>query len=137
MIWDILEQKIMDAGLGVPGASLFRHAMPFETVQGVMLRAPLTGINVDPHIPGLYKPVLQVIVRHNDPVAGDCYADQVTQALTVIAEENYPATPHRGAVELKVFYPRQLPIQYPRLEGNGFEWSLNFTTAFTIQPLVS
>lgn len=135
MIWDILEKKITDAGLGIAGQTLFRHSMPAEVSRGIMFKNPLVGIVVDPHIPGFHKPDLQCIIRHPDVYEGDTLAEQVQALLTIAGPESYPATAERGAVTLKIFEPKTLPIQYPRLKGNGIEWSLNFITAFNILPL--
>lgn len=135
MIWDILEAKIVDAGLGQPGVSLFRGFMPSDVRVGVMFRHPLQGVRINPYIPGFYRPTLQAIVRHHDPVAGSLLAGQVMKKLTVQGRENHPATAERGAVLISMFYPRELPIQFPRLDGNGIEWSINFITAFSIEPL--
>lgn len=136
MIWDILEAKVVDAGLVVPGETLFRHSMPADVSRGMMIRAPLSGVSVDPYMPGFYKPDIQIIVRHTDPEQGDKFAYQISRALTINAVETHPAIIDvRGQVRLSVFYPKVLPIQYPRLEGNGFEWSLNFVSAFSIQAL--
>lgn len=137
MIWDILEQKLTNAPLSVPavwGKTLFRHTMPGEIAIGMMIKNPLTGIEVDPYLPGFYKPTLQLIVRHTDPELGDILSDEVVKALEIDEPEDFPEAGRRGKVRIHVFYPKLLPIQFPRLDGNGFEWSLNFTTAFAIQP---
>lgn len=133
MIWDILEKKIIDAGLGVPGTSLFRNTMPAECKVGVMLRAPLQGIKTDPYKPGFFKTPLQAIIRHQDVVDGERLANLVTNALTVAGPEVYQPNADRGQVRISIFFPRELPIQFPHLEGNGIEWSINFVTAFAIQ----
>ncbi|SCW95652.1 minor capsid protein [Ancylobacter rudongensis] len=134
MIFDILEHKIAAAGLGVPGESLFRGTMPAECTVGVLFRMPLEGIPVDPHIVGWHKPRLQVIVRHTDPVQGEALANKVIKTLLVEHPEDHPATAERGRARITVFYPAQLPIQFPMLEGNAIEWSLNFRTAFSVEP---
>ena len=137
MIWDILEKKLIDAPLVVPavvGQTIFRHTMPATAAKGVMFKNPLTGIPVDPYLPGFYKPRLQAIVRHTDPEIGEQLSEEVVKALQVDVPEDFDATDKRGRVRIHVFYPSTLPIQFPRLDGNGFEWSLNFTTAFAIQP---
>lgn len=135
MIWDILREKIVTAGLAVAGQTLFLDEMASDVSIGVMLKSPLSGIDVDHNLPNYYKPNLQVIVRHNDPVDGDRLANQVLAALTVETPEHYAANAERGAVQINMFVPRKLPIRYPRLTGGGIEWSLQFITSFSIQPL--
>lgn len=133
MIYDILEKKLADAGL-VPGVSLFRNDMPGECTEGVMIKAPLTGIDIDPHIEGWHKTRLQVITRHTDPVAGDLLANKVCKVLLVEKTESYEASEERGRAHITLFYPEGLPIRFPRLEGNAIEWSQHFHAAFGFEP---
>ena len=132
MIYDILEQKILDQRLGVRGSTLFRNTLPDDCVVGVMTKAPLTGIPVDPYIRGQYHVDWQVVIRHTDPVEGNKLANDVAETFMVEAPEWHAASREHGALSLKIFFPKTLPIQFPRLEGNGFEWSQHFTTVFSI-----
>jgi len=134
MIYDILEKKIADAGLAVPGQGLFRSFMPAEVTIGVMTRAPLTGIPIDPFITGWHRVRMQIITRHTDPVEGNKLASDVCKALIVEQLEIYPATTERGPAHITLFYPESLPVQFPRLEGNGLEFSQHFTAAFGFKP---
>lgn len=134
MIYDILEKKLADSGLVVPGMSLFRNSMEADVTVGVMIRTPLTGINIDPFIEGWHKAELQVITRHTDPVEGSKLANAVCKALIVESPEFYPASDERGPAHVNVFYPLTLPIQYPRLEGNGLEFSQHFKAVFGFKP---
>lgn len=134
MIYDILEKKLADRGLVIPGDSLFRHFMPADCEIGVMIRTPLTGIRIDPFIEGWHKTELQVITRHVDPVEGDRMANEVSRILLVESPEIYEASEERGPAHLNLFYPVTLPIQYPRLEGNGLEFSQHFKAAFGFKP---
>lgn len=134
MIWDIIEQKLTAAGIASEeDGTLFIDEMPADVRVGVMLKSPLTGVRVDECLPGYYKPRLQVIVRHTDPVEGAEKAKAVVAALTAAGVEHYPATTERGAVQINRFYPDALPIRYPRLDGDTIEWSCNFNTSFSIQ----
>lgn len=134
MIYDILEKKLADSGLVVPGTSLFRSTMPHDVSIGVMIRTPLTGITIDPHIEGWHKTQMQVICRHTDPVEGAKFAQQVTKILLVDKPEFYEASDERGPAHINVFYPVTLPIQFPRLEGNGLEFSQHFQAVFGFKP---
>jgi hypothetical protein len=134
MIFDILEKKLTDSGLVVPGASLFRGTMPAECTVGVMIRTPLTGVDIDPFIEGWHKTQIQVITRHTDPVEGERLAAAVCKVLLVDAVEFHEASAERGPAHINIFYPATLPIQYPRLEGNGLEFSQHFTAAFGFKP---
>lgn len=134
MIFDILGKKLTDAGLVVAGESLFYNDMPGEVAVGVMLRSPLQGIPIDPFIVGWHKADLQVITRHTDPVEGEKLANNVTKVLLVEGPEYHEATVDRGPVHINVFWPKTYPIRFPRLEGNGLEWSQHFRAAFGIVP---
>ncbi|MBD9511632.1 hypothetical protein IB265_33290 [Ensifer sp. ENS10] len=134
MIYDILEKKLTDSGLVVAGQSLFRNYMPPECKIGVMIRTPLTGIEINPFIEGWHKTSMQVITRHVDPVEGARMAAHVSRLLIVEAPEKHEASDERGPAHINVFYPSALPIQYPRLEGNGLEFSQHFTAAFGFKP---
>lgn len=134
MIYDILESKIVSAGLAVSGESLFFEDMPGECIKGVMIRTPLQGISIDPFIEGWHRSELQIITRHTDPVIGNKLAMDVCKALIVEAPEKHEAVETRGPAHLNLFYPKTLPIRFPRLEGNGLEWSQHFIVAFGIVP---
>lgn len=132
MIFQVLEKKIAAAGLAVEGESLFRNAMGSEVNVGVLIRPPLTGISIDPFIEGWFKTDIQIIVRHTDPVEGMKLANQISKLLLVEVPE--VTTLSEGRVSISMFYPKTLPVQFPRLAGNGYEFSQHFFTAFSVAP---
>ena len=132
MIIDVLVEKLANAGIAVPGKSLFREMMPAEVSVGVMIRSPLTGIAIDPYITDWYKARIQVITRHTDPLEGDKLAREVTKVLTVVTPENHDATASREAIRIVRFFPETLPVQFPRLKSNGIEISQHFQAVFAI-----
>lgn len=135
MIYDILEQKLAAAGF-VPGETLFRNYLPAECSIGVMTRLPLQGLPIDPNIRGLYRGQMQVIVRHKEPDLGSQMAFLVQKVLTVESREHYPASQERGEAHLDIFFPATMPIFFPRLSGNGYEWSQHFTCVFGMKSLI-
>ena len=130
MIFDILEQKLVNAGLVVAGESLFRNYMPPECSMGLMLRAPLVGIKINPFIPSWYRCEIQLITRHSDPVDGNILALAAARVLKVESLEIYAPSVERGRAHITLFIADTLPIQFPQLEGNGYEWSQHFCAAF-------
>lgn len=134
MIFEILENKLVDAGLGVKGVSLFRNFMPADCQIGVLFRTPLTGVDIDPYIEGWHKDRMQAIVRHVDPVLGEDMAHEVIKTLLVNTPEIYPETPEYPETHISLFFPMAEPIQFPLLEGNCIEWSLNFKMAYGHKP---
>lgn len=133
MIWDIIQKKIENAGIASEAdGNLFLDEMPGDVTIAVMMKSPLSGIRIDGYIPGYYTPTLQLIVRHTDPVEGLKIANRVIEVLKVETPELHVATADRGEVQINRFYPRELPIRYPRLDGGTIEWSINFLTSFTL-----
>lgn len=135
MIFDILEEKLRRSFLLVPGESLFREYMPPECHVGAMTKIPLSGIDIDPHIENWYRGRIQIITRHTDPEEGGRLANKVAGVLRVISPEDYPPSAERGKARISIFFPETLPIRFPRLSGNGYEWSQHFKTTFSFVPL--
>lgn len=135
MIYDILEEKIRNSVLLIPGESLFRNYMPPEVKVGAMVRVPLDGMRIDPHMPNYYRGKMQVITRHTNPVDGDLMANAITKVLIVQVPESYIASDERGDARIMIFFPETLPIRFPSLAGNGFEWAQTFTCAFSFEPI--
>lgn len=132
MIYDILIAKLEALGY-VQGQSLFTGTIPGEINRAVMLRVPLEGVPIDPYIPGRYKGPVQVVVRDNDPGRGARDARAVQKVMTVDARQHFEATPERGRVHLDQSQPRTLPVAYPRLESNIFEWAQTFDLIWGIE----
>ena len=135
MIYDILESKLIADGFQA-GFDLFRNHMPADISVGVMTRVTLQGLPIDPHIPGYYRGEMQVITRHSDRRLGDVMAARVQRILEVTGgHTTYPANDERGEVTLDLFQPITLPINFPRLSGNGFEFSQHFKCVFGMKRL--
>lgn len=132
MIFDIVEKKLSDSGLVVPGQSFFRDSMAGETLIGVMTRVPLIGIAIDPYIEGRFRSNLQIITRHVDPVLGEKLANDVSKVLFVEGLERHET--ENGKCSIHLFYPKTLPVQFPRLEGNGLEFSQHFEAVWVVEP---
>ena len=136
MIFDIIEEKLRVNLALVTGESLFRQFMPAECNIGVMSRIPLSGIPRNPSIPDWYRGSIQIITRHSDPVAGAALSAAVSKTLEVTSPENYPASAERGVAGISLMFPKTLPIFFPQLSGNGYEWSQHFELAFYFKALV-
>ena len=111
-------------GFGVVGNTLFYDHMPADT-EGILLRAPLTGVPVDPYIAGLRKTSLQVIVRASDPDNGSTQAYELFDFLRGVNIE-------MGEIIARVLFPRHEPIAMPPSDGGYYEYSLNLD--FTYHP---
>lgn len=128
IIEDVLVDKLTKSGLVVPGKTLFKAMMPAEVSIGVMIRPPLTGIKIDPYITDWYKTRMQIITRHIDPAEGEVLANKICDELIVEAPELHKT--HN--CKIVRFFPEALPVQFPRLKGNGIEYSQHFQTVFAV-----
>ena len=133
MIYDILEKKLTDSGLLQAGTTLFRHTMPSDVTIGVMIRPSSGGIAIDPYIKDWHKAQIQVITRHTDPVDGENLAREVCSILMTEGPIEFGTTDEHGPGVLTRFYPQMMPIQYPVLEGNVYEFSQHFDAAFAFE----
>lgn len=73
-----------------------------------------------------------MIVRYADPVQGAELANQFTKALLIKTPEVHTVAGKR--IQISLVCPKTLPIQFPRLEGNGLEFSINFKAVFVTKP---
>lgn len=130
MRYDLIVAYLQAQGLGTAGVDVFAHRMPAHVKSGILIRGPLDGIKHDHYIPGYFKAPIQVIYRHFDQVTGDTKAKQISAALTLhncqFSDAGVPA------MHVQQMLPNTLPIHYPRLEGEGIEWSLNFDTVYCL-----
>ena len=130
---DLIAQIIEDEGLGTIGVDIFAYRMDADCHQGILLRAPLDGVPVNVELPNYFKHSLQVVVRSPDQQTGDALAAALQKLLTIY---NRVFLDDSGALlmQLNHLVPRTLPRVYPRLDGQGIEWSMDFNTNY-VMPL--
>lgn len=119
--------KILEtAQIGVANSDIYIDFMPATAKTGVLLRLPLTGVRTDWHLPNHYKTGVQAIVRAQKHATGSVIAAKVYKALTLTQKTAF-ANP---AMIVQHLLPEHLPVVYPRSDGNGIEWSLNFRAVY-------
>lgn len=128
MILDVMTQLIEDAGLAVAGRDLFHMSMPATLDDGIIVKTPLAGIAIDNEAPGFFRTNLQAIVRARDYEIGRALAAKVRKALVVEHERVF--TTSEGDLRVQWIHSISLPIEYPRQEGNQYEFSLNFRAVY-------
>lgn len=133
MIYDMLEERLIAAGFE-PGITLFRETLPADVSVGAFLRIPLSGVPVDGEMRNWYRCRMQLITRHTDVVAGYELAVKAGQAVTILTRIDAPASAERGAAHITQFIPQTLPVRFPALEGNAYEWSQYFSASFAFEP---
>ena len=124
---DILVSKLVAAGVGVAGQTIFVHTMPANAERGVMIKLP--EIKIDANLPRFYCEPIQVIIREQSETAGALLADQVIAALHTYETKDYIAA-DSTRVKINYMLARHLPYRYRRSDGNGIEWSINFETCW-------
>ena len=131
MIYDVFTQRL--AGLNAQlGASLFVGMIPAPIKVAIMLREPLSGTPIDPHMPGHYRAQLQVITRHENTMQGLRLAKEAQKLLTTQHRVHFDATDEHGAGHLDLCFPRTKPVMYPRLDSNLWEWSQIFDVVWGV-----
>lgn len=129
---DIIESLLADAGVGIPGQTLFIHQIPATMREGVMIKLPLEGFPVNGYLPGYFKGSFQVIVRAVTNAEGEAKCREVCKALVTARTKDYFDSPGQLAMRIDQLLLDRLPIRYPRQESNAIEWSINFTVVFVL-----
>jgi hypothetical protein len=128
---DLLAQVLADASLGAIGTSIFVYRMNADCKQGIMLREPLIGVPVDPNLPNYFKHNVQVIVRAPDQATGDALAKNAMKALTFYNRMFFDGD-NNLQMQVNHLFPKILPVVYPRLDGQGIEWSVDMDANYVM-----
>ena len=131
---EYFSKDLADNGFGVLGETIFLYSMPPECRKGIMLNTDRSGVKYDWNLPHFFKCYLQVIDRAQNHADGELLAKQVSDYLQSSSERIYINTLGQPEMIVKFLLPQNLPIRYPRLDGNGIEWSINLETAYTMIP---
>ena len=116
---------LQDAGLGVSGSTLFLNMLPSEATQGILLRNPLRGTDIDYELIDYYKTQFQLIVRTTGDklIDGEMEIRAVLKALTINerqVEDHY----------FKYCRPHTEPVVFPISKGNLIEFNVMFDCCF-------
>lgn len=122
--------KIEALGLGQGGQDIFVDQMESSVVNGILVRTPLTGIDIDHELPNYYRGALQVIVRSAQHAPGKAKADALVSGLSIYETDLLDS--NGKGMRMKRMLPKTLPIVYRRSDGNGIEFSVNFDVAYTM-----
>lgn len=125
---EALSDHIVSLNLGVPGQTLFLHEMPADCHRGILLRLPLIGISVDHELPKYFRGEFQAIVRDKSHSSGAQLAQDLFDAFTLGKMTLLNQTGQ--GMRFNHLHPKTLPIKYRRSDGNGIEWSINFTGSY-------
>ena len=118
-----IANKLQAMNLGEKGKTLFINFMPMECKDGILLRSPLNGTDIDFELPGYYKTTFNVIVRGHD------YAIAAAKMQSVMTALCFFETPLEG-VHYKYVRPKSLPVTFPVSEGNFYEIQVSFDANF-------
>lgn len=111
-------ERLETLGLGTQGQTLFVHAFPAETSEGIMLRPRLTGAKIDHNLPGYLKFDFQMIVRGRSVEPTQALAVQAAKALKMQDSAI-------GALKVNYLRPTNVPVGYPISIGEMVEFNCN------------
>lgn len=135
MRWDLIARRIQDQGLGVEGQTLFIYEMPANVEEGILIKPPLKGVSVDHYIPGYHTCDLQIVIRGLTYEATLVRATAIYNLFHGHSRVEYTEIGSSDVVmKTKQVLADTLPISFPRLEGNGIEFSANFNAVFSLFP---
>lgn len=129
---ELLTKWLEDGGLGTRGVDIYAHRMDADCKKGIVLRLPLEGVKHDWNLPGYHKADIQAIVRAAKQTEGDALSEQVTARMTMYNKDFFDESDNLVMI-VKQMLPRNLPIVYPRSDGQGIEWSIDFATAWVMR----
>lgn len=125
-ILDIVADRLIAAGLGVPGETLFIYHSPEQIKRCLLILPSLDGVELDEELPGYKKMPFQVIVRDMDYQSGLTLAKKVVSALNLSRQSV-------NGVEIKRMRATHDPIAFPIPDSDVIEVSVNMWTAF-VEP---
>lgn len=123
----VFAKHLVDEGIGTIGVDIFVDFMPANCEQGVLLRLPLQGVEIDSELPGYFNSRLQAIVRAPNFTAGETISAAVMSALTMEERTVLNDDADQPSILVNQMLPEHKPVSFPRSESGGIEWSMNFT----------
>lgn len=114
------------ASLGEMGKTIFVHFMPIDVTEGILLRNPFSGTQIDYELPGYFKTQFTVIVRvpSSKIENGIALMNDVMAALTFYDEQVEGMT-------VKYFRPCHKPLTYQVSDGGYVEMMVRIDAVFT------
>jgi hypothetical protein len=111
------------AGLGVAGTDLFVGTMPHDVMEGIMLKDPLYGAEVDDGMRGVYTHWFQLIVRSADPLEGYERARAAAKAI-------YTKRKAIDGLYIVSMAASALPVTYPKGDADATETSVRISLTY-------
>jgi hypothetical protein len=118
-------ELIETAGLGEVGVNLFVGTIPADVTEGVMLRDPLVGAELDEGLNGFTQLEFNVIVRSADPAAGYDKALAISRVLRC----GQVVRPDLFVLRMA---PCTLPVSYPKGDADDIETSVRILIGFKL-----
>lgn len=115
--------KLEADGVGTAGKSIFINFMPFEVKTGLLLRSPLSGMDIDHELPGYFKGEFIVVARSPDYIKALELMREVMLSLTVYNQDI-------DTISVKYMRPNTLPVSFPVSDGQFYEVQVRFDIAY-------
>ncbi|MGY2462242.1 phage tail terminator protein [Vreelandella sulfidaeris] len=119
----MIEKAIIDcikaSPIAVNGIPTFFNFIPDTAHIAIMIDTPIPGFEIDHELPGYYKDVIEVVVRHSDPKAGFDLCREAMQVLNVVNRV-------LGDYHFNYVRPTNEPTAYPVSKGGLREFAVRF-----------
>jgi hypothetical protein len=123
---DYMINALQSARVGVVGRDLFCQFMPYDVKEGVLLLEDLSGAQMSPEIPGLYKTLVLVVVRAKERKDGFDTAREVAQALVALSGTS------DDTVNVKALYALTGVTVFPYSKGNTLEFAIKLGAHYAL-----
>jgi hypothetical protein len=123
MYLEDLATRLRTANISGVGQNVFINGAPSDISQALMILPPLDGLAIDGYLPDYYRGLIQVVARH--PSEPQAYA--LARAASEIMEMRREELP---TIFVNQSRATNLPVVYPRSEGDLFEASVTFDFRF-------
>lgn len=118
-------QYLEDEGVATRGISVFVNNMPAGCDQGLLMRHPFGGTEIDHELPGYRKTSFMLIARAKDFETVDALMVEATTALTV-SEADLPG------MRVNYMRPRNEPLPFANTDAGNIELLVHMDACYVI-----
>jgi hypothetical protein len=118
-------EMLEDAEVGIQGTDIFVEFIPASCSQGILLRQPFGGTQIDYDLPGYRKTSFMLIARAKTYSAGKTLIDNAVAALTVDNEEV-------TNMHINYMRPQTDPFFYAPSAGGNVEFVVHIDACYVI-----
>ena len=118
-----LANHLEASGLGIVGQDIFVNMLPVNCPNGILLRNPQVGAEIDYKLPGYYKTHFRLIARAESHKQGEAMIEAATRALTMQDQQV-------GSMFFRYMRARTQPVPFPISVGNLIEFVVDMSVVY-------